>query len=87
MPVELENQFTVPLGVVGEANVSVTVMPQDAAVLLTTLVGQETKTVVGCATIMLTVVVRSDPSPTPRMVALKLPMPVVAAATAVRVKL
>ena len=88
VPVELENQLTVPDGVVAVAKVSVTVMPQDVAVLLTTLEGvQETETVVGCATIMLTVVVRSDPSPTPLIVAVKLPSPVVAAAVAVRVTL
>ncbi len=88
VPVELENHVTVPVGVVGVAKVSVTVMPHDVAVLLTTLEGvQETETVVGCATIMLTVVVRSDPSPTPLIVVVKLPMPVVAAAIAVKVTL
>src|SRR5712691_7925091 len=88
VPVELENHVTVPVGVVGVAKVSITVMPHDVAVLLTTLEGvQETETVVGCATIMLTVVVRSDPSPTPLIVAVKLPRPVVAAAVAVRVTL
>ena len=81
-------KLAVPPGVVGAAKVSVTVTLQDVAVLLTTVEGaQANATVEGCATIMLTVVVRSDPSPTPRMVAVKLPRPVVAAATAVSVRL
>jgi hypothetical protein len=88
VPGESEDQITVPAGVVGVANVSVTVMPHDVAVLLVTLEGvQETEPVVGCATIMLTVVVRREPNPTPLTVAVKLPRPVVAAATAVRVAL
>jgi hypothetical protein len=48
VPAESENHVTVPVGVEGVANVSVTVIPHDVAVLLTTLLGlQETETVVG----------------------------------------
>jgi hypothetical protein len=88
VPVELENQLTVPDGVVAVVKVSVTVMPQDVAVLLTTLEGvQETETVVGCATMIVRVAVRRDPSPLALSVRGKVPMAVVAAAVAVRVTL